>query len=154
MTAFEDKLADAKAKSLTQSLLRASRLVKELAVARKHAQYPGPQPRAAHAALYAHISLEGTRPTVLANKLGITPQAVAQLVGELASMGLVERVPDPADGRARLVRFTAKGRRDILQGFAVFESLEADLRNEMGARAFDRLHTLLVQLEAAVEQLH
>lgn len=136
-----------------QSLLRSSRLLKALAVARKTRSHSGPQPREAHAALYAHISLAGTRPTVLAEKIGITPQAVAQLVGELVSMGLVERVPDPTDGRARLVRFTRRGRQDILHGFRVFEGLEEDLRQRMGARDVERLRALLQRLELVAEEL-
>jgi len=136
-----------------QAIMRSARLLRDVAVARKQKQAATPQPRAAHAALYAHIAVEGTRPTVLADKLGITPQAVAQLVGELSAMGLVERVPDPTDGRAKLVRFTAKGRQDILDGFAVFESVEAELRRELGAKSFDRLLDLAKQLEAAAERL-
>lgn len=90
---------------------------------------------------------------MLAEKLGITPQAVAQLVRELAEMGLVERVPDPDDGRARLVRFTRRGRKDILDGFRVFEGVEADLREQLGAEDFDQLVALLQRLEAAAEGL-
>lgn len=153
MTRFEERLAAAKSQSLLQKLFRSSRLLKELAVARKQRAHPRPQPRTAHAALYAHISLEGTRPTLLADKLGITPQAVAQLVGELEAMGLVERVPDPSDGRARLVRFTRKGRQDVLDGFQIFEGVEADLRRELGDRDFERLHTLLARFESAVDRM-
>ena len=153
MTRFEERLAAAKSQSLLQKLFRSSRRLKELAVARKQRAHPRPQPRTAHAALYAHIALEGTRPTLLAEKLGITPQAVAQLVGELETMGFVERVPDPADGRARLVRFTRKGRQDLLDGFQIFEGVEADLRRELGDRDFERLHTLLARFESAVDRL-
>lgn len=153
MAKFEDRLAESKAKSLLQAVFRASRLLQELAVTRKQSASSEPQPRTAHAALYAHISLEGTRPTTLANKLGITPQAVAQLVGELESMGLVERVPDPKDGRARLVRFTRKGRQDILAGFRVFETIEDELRDELGGRDFDRLLALAKRLETVAAQL-
>ncbi|MEM7151438.1 MAG: MarR family winged helix-turn-helix transcriptional regulator [Myxococcota bacterium] len=153
MSDFEERLAQAKANSLLQALFRSSRLLRDIAVDRKSRTHSGPQPRAAHAALYAHISLKGTRPTVLAEKLGITPQAVAQLVRELAEMGLVERVPDPDDGRARLVRFTRRGRKDILDGFRVFEGVEADLREQLGAEDFDQLVALLQRLEAAAEGL-
>lgn len=153
MAKFEDRLAEMKSKSLMQALLRASRLLKELAVRRKQRAASDPQPRAAHAAVYAHVSLHGTRPTELADKLGISPQAVAQLVGELAEMGLVERVPDPTDGRARLVRFTRKGRADILAGFRVFEGIEADLRAEFGDRDFDRLLRLVQRLEAEADRM-
>ncbi|MEM7136085.1 MAG: MarR family transcriptional regulator [Myxococcota bacterium] len=153
MSKFEEQLAEAKSNSLLQGLFRSSRLLKEVAVDRKQRASSTPQPRTAHAALYAHISLAGTRPTVLAAKLGVTPQAVAQLVGELVAMGLVERVADPHDGRARLVRFTRQGRQDILAGFRTFEGVEADLRRELGGRDFQRLCGLIKRLEVAAERL-
>jgi len=153
VSTFEARLAKAKSRSLLQSIFRSSRLLQALAVERKQIEFPGPQPRTPHAALYAHISLGGTRPTTLASKLGITPQAVAQLVGELESMGLVERVPDPEDGRARLVRFTDKGRQDILAGFDVFAAIEREIRSELGARDFDRLLSLAQRLEAIATEM-
>ena len=63
--------------------------------------------RPAHTALFPHIDLSGTRQTALARRMGVSKQAVGQLVSELEQMGALERVPDPSDGRARLVRFAA-----------------------------------------------
>lgn len=104
-------------------------------------------------ALYPHIDFGGTRPTHIAERLGITPQAVAQLVGDLEDMGLVERVPDPSDRRARLVRFTAKGQRDLLAGFRALSTIEADIENAMGKRDLRRLVHLVRRLEQVVEEI-
>ena len=40
----------------------------------------------------------------------MTKQSMAQLVAHLERHGYVERIPDPADGRAKLVRATERGR--------------------------------------------
>ena len=48
----------------------------------------------------------GARTTAseLGQRLGVTKQAAGQMVDELARLGYVNRGPDPADGRRRLVR--------------------------------------------------
>lgn len=52
----------------------------------------------------------GVRPSVLAGRLAVTAPTVSESVAALASKGLVERRPDPDDGRVSLVSLTAKGR--------------------------------------------
>ena len=46
----------------------------------------------------------------LAARAQITKQSMAELVAHLEQYGYVERIPDPADGRAKLVRATIRGR--------------------------------------------
>ena len=45
--------------------------------------------------------------SVLAERAAITKQSMAELVAHLERHGYVERVPDPTDRRAKLVRSTA-----------------------------------------------
>ncbi|MEN0065402.1 MAG: MarR family winged helix-turn-helix transcriptional regulator [Myxococcota bacterium] len=104
-------------------------------------------------ALYPHIELSGTRPSVLAERLGITPQAVAQLVAELEAMGFVERIKDPDDGRARLVRFTDLGSQDIINGFLAFEVVESEIAERLGHDEFETLRELVARLESIAEAL-
>lgn len=68
---------------------------------------------ARHYPVFESIDPAGTRLTVLASRAGITHQAMAQLVCELEERDIVERVPDPSDGRARLVRLTDEGRQRV-----------------------------------------
>jgi DNA-binding MarR family transcriptional regulator len=64
---------------------------------------------AAHAAILPHIDVQGTRISVIAERSGMTKQGAGQVVDDLARQGLVERIPDPTDGRATLVVFTESG---------------------------------------------
>src|SRR6185436_3726182 len=63
----------------------------------------------AQARLAQRIAEDGSRLTDLAEQAQVTKQTASLLVTALERKGLVERVPDPADGRARLIRFTPRG---------------------------------------------
>jgi DNA-binding MarR family transcriptional regulator len=62
-----------------------------------------------HQVVFANLAPAGTRLTELAERGGMTKQAMGQIVDDLERLGYVERRPDPADGRAKIVRFTAAG---------------------------------------------
>lgn len=66
--------------------------------------------RPAHGFAFARIAPDGATASEVAAHLGMTKQAAAQLLDELARKGYVERRPHPDDGRARLVVLTDKGR--------------------------------------------
>jgi DNA-binding MarR family transcriptional regulator len=140
-----------KRQSVAQLLFKCARLVNEQAILRVNQQLgPAPALRAAHTALFPHLSSEGVRGADLAKKLGVTKQAVSQLVTELEDWGVVEQVADPDDGRAKLVRFTKKGEQGLLQGLAVLQALEQELESKIGKRRMQELHTALLALEKAV----
>lgn len=63
----------------------------------------------AHHPVFYHLDLSGTRLTELAARAGMTHQSMSELVTALVRLGYLERRPDPADGRARLVRLTRRG---------------------------------------------
>ena len=65
--------------------------------------------RPAHGFAFARLAAGGANISQLAEHLDVTRQAAAQLVDELAAKGYVERHPDPADARARLITLTEKG---------------------------------------------
>jgi DNA-binding MarR family transcriptional regulator len=58
----------------------------------------------------ARLGEAGTRLTDLADQAQVTKQSAGFLVDQLERAGYVERVPDPTDARARLVRLSARGR--------------------------------------------
>ena len=105
---------------------------------------------AAHVGLWRYPGLEGLRPSQLADRRGITQQSVNDLLGHLELHGYLLRVPDSADGRARVIRLTSKGWR--LQQTIYAEAGEAQLRiaDILGPRRFAQLHS---SLELLTEQL-
>ena len=98
---------------------------------------------AAHVGLWRYPGLDGLRPSQLADLAGITKQSVNDLLGHLERHGYLGRVPDPADGRARVIRLTSKGRR--LQQTIYAEAGDAEMRiaEILGPRRFAQLHSSL-----------
>lgn len=143
-TAFRETLAARKHASTLQLLLRAARLVDEEALRRIALQAGAPRLRPSHTSLLPHIDLEGTRITVLAERRGISKQAVSQLVAELEEAGVLAREADPDDARAVRVVFTERGRRGLLEGLEVLRSLEAELGRALGASTMEHLRSALV----------
>jgi len=146
--AFRATLEAEKARSTLQLLFKAARLLNEDAIARVRDR-TGQPVRVAHTALLPHVDLEGTRLTELARRVGVSKQAVGQLVDELEEMGQLERVPDPDDSRAKLVRFSKRGRKGLLDGLAVLGELEAELVAAVGKPRVAELHDTLAEIVAA-----
>ena len=90
------------------------------------------QVSAAHVHITRHLSLRGDRLSDLAAKAGMTKQAMGTLVDQCEAWGLVQRLPDPHDARARRVCFTPTGL-DWLRAFeAAVAQAEAEWRAEVG----------------------
>ncbi len=76
--------------------------------------------------------LQPTRPTTLAQTLGMRPTTLSNYLNRLRLRGLIVRDPDPSDGRAALLRLTAEGEKLTAACdpslVAVREDLDAALR--------------------------
>jgi DNA-binding MarR family transcriptional regulator len=134
-----------------QVLIKVARLVNERSIARVNERAGRTIFRQALANLFPHIPLEGTRITELAHKLQVSKQAVSKLVGELEAEGILETVPDPQDGRARLVRFTPRGIEAIHEGMKAFRDVESQLARKVGRKRLERLGDDLRVLLDALE---
>jgi DNA-binding MarR family transcriptional regulator len=100
----------------------------------------------AHVGLFRYPTLDRRRPSELADQLQITRQSVNDLLGHLEQRGYLTREPDPADGRARVVRLTAAGRNleKAINGQAL--AAEQEIAALLGSRRFSQLRTALEEL--------
>jgi DNA-binding MarR family transcriptional regulator len=100
-----------------------------------------------HQVVFASLGRSGTRLTVLAQHAGMTKQAMGQIVDDLEHLGYVERIPDPADGRAKIVRFTTSGLDFVCDAAEVLDEIWHEYAELLGARELeqvqDALHKLL-----------
>lgn len=101
--------------------------------------------RAAHAAVFQYLDDTGTTVSVLAQRARMTKQAMAELVIHLEQHRYVDRVPDPADGRAKLVLPTDRGRHVISAAQALVPEIERRVARTIGG---DRLQQLRADLDA------
>ncbi len=98
---------------------------------------------AAHVGLWRYPGLDGLRPSQLADHVGITKQSVNDLLGHLERHGYLGRVPDPVDGRARVIRLTSKGRRLEETIYAEARAAQQRIAEILGPRRFAQLHSSL-----------
>ena len=148
---YAARLQAAKESATAQLLFRCARLWNELGLAEVRRRTGHSWLRASHLTLLPHLDLEGTRATVLADRLGVSKQAAGALISELEGMGVVEKVPDPADGRAKLVRFTRAGRAGLLYGLGTLKAMEVELAKEIGEARMAALHDSLLHLQGVLE---
>lgn len=145
------RLAEAKQASTLQLLFRAARLINERGVERVRLTRGQPM-RLAHTHLLPHIDFEGIRMGELAARAGLAKQTVGPVVAELEELGLVVVEPDPADRRAKRVRYTRKGTEALLDGLRVLRELETELAEQLGLADMQSLHDLLERLLALVDR--
>jgi DNA-binding MarR family transcriptional regulator len=105
-----------------------------------------------HLPVFEYVDHErGSRITDLARHANVTAQAMSEVVAYLERHGYVERVADPSDGRAKLVRLTARG----WELYGVARRLIVELETKWAARIGDRklreLKRLLGELWDAIE---
>ena len=103
--------------------------------------------RSTHSRVFEQLRDEGVRVSELAERAQMTHQSMSELVAYLEGRGYVERVPDPADARAKLVRLTAKGHALSRAAAGHMAAIEARWRAALGER---RMRALWDSLEAAL----
>ncbi|MCV7378029.1 MarR family transcriptional regulator [Mycobacterium alsense] len=102
--------------------------------------------RPAHARLMVFLAWEGSRISDIARAQDVSLNAVGQVVSELEDLGFVERVADPHDGRAKIVRYTQAGLDLLADALAVSSWLDAQVEAVIGAERLAELRTTLAEL--------
>ena len=105
----------------------------------------------AQARIAARIGPDGTRVSDLAAQARVTKQSAATLVEQLETAGYVERVPDPTDGRARLVRLTRRAGPVVAAASAEVERVLGEWSAHVGADRLRGMHEVLLELRELVD---
>src|SRR5205807_6643159 len=95
--------------------------------------------RPKHGAVIANVDAKGTRPSVLADRAGMTRPAMGELIDELEAAGYVERVPDPVDRRAKLIKPTARTLKRQRLARQVNAEIEVAYQERLGAAGYRSL---------------
>ena len=105
--------------------------------------------RVPHMAVLQYPGPDGVRPGTLAERAGMSKQAMNQLLRSLEDLGYVTRSNAPDSGRARIIRFTQRGRAAYAKIHDILRDIEHQWSVELGARDFAQLKRLLLRVWAS-----
>jgi DNA-binding MarR family transcriptional regulator len=128
--------------------------VKELAVAELHERLADegyPDVRPGHGCVFRFVEREGSRLTELSERSQLTKQAVGEVVDHLVALGYVERIPDPSDARAKLIRLTNRGGEAQATAQRIFADIERRWARQVGRERMASLRETLAAIVAAEE---
>ncbi|HEY5930447.1 MAG TPA: MarR family winged helix-turn-helix transcriptional regulator, partial [Burkholderiales bacterium] len=99
--------------------------------------------RVPHMAVLQFPGPDGVRPGVLAERAGMSKQAMNQLLRSLEGLGYLARSADPDEGRARIVHLTKRGRAAYGKIHVILRDIEREWIAELGPKDFTQLKKLL-----------
>jgi len=102
--------------------------------------------RVSHMAVLQFPGPDRVRPGTLAERAGMSKQAMNQLLRSLESLGYISRSDAPDEGRARIVRLTRRGRAAYLRTHDILRDIEHEWSTELGPADFGRLKELLCRV--------
>jgi DNA-binding MarR family transcriptional regulator len=101
--------------------------------------------------LFARVAEEGSRLTELAESAQVTKQAAQYLVDQLVALGYLERVADPTDARARLIRIAPRGRQAQELARTVEGRITAEWVEHLGCSDFAELRRIMERLREVTD---
>ena len=100
--------------------------------------------RVPHMAVLQFPGPDGVRPGTLAERAGISKQAMNQLLRSLEHLGYIVRSDSPNEGRARIIRLTKRGRAAYSKIHQILREIEREWSAELGFKRFGQLKELLL----------
>ena len=105
--------------------------------------------RPVHAVLLVPLLGGGRHASDLAETLGVSRQAIAQVVTRLEQDGYLTRITDPGDARAKLICLTPRGRAALRAMRATALAVEEEWRERLGPGRLAGFRDTLLTLLAA-----
>jgi DNA-binding MarR family transcriptional regulator len=102
--------------------------------------------RVPHMAVWQFPGPNGVRPGLLAERAGMSKQAMNQLLRSLEGLGYLARSDAPDEGRARIIRLTKRGRAAYAKIHEILRNIEREWRAELGPKHFTQLKELLLRV--------
>jgi DNA-binding MarR family transcriptional regulator len=133
-------------RKIGQLLVQMARLFRKDLFARLSDQAGLAGIRPSHLHVFANMVGGGRRLTELADAASMSLSSMQELVDDLERRGIVEREPDPTDGRAKLIVLTDKGLATLAPAGSIIEGLELDYANRIGEERFEEMCLALNEL--------
>lgn len=107
--------------------------------------------RAPYFVVFQHMKANGIRAIELAEKAQITKQSMSYLINYLVENDYVEKVADPSDGRAQLIRLTEKGKDVERIARESISTTQAEWGKIVGEKKMQELFSTLEQIVDYIE---
>jgi DNA-binding MarR family transcriptional regulator len=104
--------------------------------------------RPGHGCVFGNVDPEGSRLTDIAERARMTKQSVGEAATDLERRGYLERIPDPTDGRVKIIRLTDRGREAQRVGRRQIDEIERDWAERYGEADIDALRDALEAITA------
>ena len=105
----------------------------------------------ARSSIVPYVSPNGTRQSDIVARMGLSKQAVQQLIKDLEDAGIVRLEADPNDARGRIVLFTEAGLKANRDSITAKRVVEAKMRAQLGDAEFEQLYELLKKVGAEAQ---
>ena len=102
--------------------------------------------RLPHMAVLQFPGPDGVRPSALAERAGMSKQAMNQLLRSLETFGYIVRSDVPGEGKARVIRFTKRGHAAFSKIIDILRDVEREWSAELGQKHFMQLKELLLRV--------
>jgi DNA-binding MarR family transcriptional regulator len=102
--------------------------------------------RVPHMAVLQFPGPDGVRPGTIAERAGMSKQAINQLLRSLEGLGYIVRSDAAGEGRARIIRLTKRGRAAYSRIHAILREIEREWGRELGPKPFAQLKKLLFRV--------
>lgn len=127
-------------------LLQSAAASMNSAVFQKVTSQGHPQIRPSHVAMFVNLDVDGTHISVLAERAGISRQAMGVIVREVERLGYITTELDVADRRATIVQLTARGVEFCVLAIAVSDEWNASVATLLGAEQAELMRQQLRQI--------
>ncbi len=102
--------------------------------------------------IFHYLREGGLRLTELAERTHTTKQAMRYTINQLEAAGYVERVPDPTDGRAKIIRLTERGWEGRRIADEIIASLEEECLRQLGEERVRQFKALMKDVSSVLEE--
>jgi len=102
--------------------------------------------RLPHIAVLQFPGPDGVGPSTLADRAGISKQAMNQLLRSLEDSGYIARLEAGEDRRTRAVHLTKRGRAAYVKIADILREIEREWIAELGPKRFSELKALLIRV--------
>jgi DNA-binding MarR family transcriptional regulator len=99
--------------------------------------------RRSHSSLFSNLGFGAVRLTELAERAGITQQAMGKLVKEMERVGYVKRHVDATDKRAKIIELTEMGKQLVHDSMGIVDEITSEYVQSIGLENFESLKELL-----------